>query len=249
MSSYKIRPSPSARGGCSLLSDNRGMAAVEFALVLPVMLTIMFGMATLTEQLLAVHKIELAANSVADIVSTIDKGSSNFGQGAITSSDIDDAFKAARFLTSPLPVANLHVDIYEIELSYANMSGSGATRAANYQAKVVWKASDNGTQELSCGSQLSAGDDGPNSLPAVYLQTPSNTAGGVEANKGRYIIVTHVQYEWTSPFGIGLFNWARTRSSTIFRAGHAQNRNMFIPEHILNQSGGRATTCTGMISP
>jgi Flp pilus assembly protein TadG len=252
MTLFKSPPATRLCRAGKILGDDRGVAAVEFAMILPVMLTIMFGMAAVTESTLVVHKVERVANSVANIVAAKVTGGTNSGQGGLTDVDVTDAFKAAEFLLSPLPAANLHIDIYEIQLSCTGMTGSGSSGNASflYQAKVVWKAAQNGLNNLQCGVALAAGYDGPNALPGEYLTTPGGSSEAAwQGEKDRYIIVTHVRYDYTPPFGIGPFKWVSPQSSQIFRAGHSQNRSVFVPEHIQNKTTGSATTCPNMINP
>ncbi|GLI93748.1 hypothetical protein [Methylocystis echinoides] len=244
-------PAPWRRCAVGILGDDRGIAAVEFALILPIMLLLMFGMSAVVETVLTVHKIERAANSVANVVASKVTGGATSGQGGLTDLDVSEAFKAAEFLLSPLPAADLHMDIYEIQLAYTGKTGSGATANANYnyQAKVVWKASQNGLNQLQCGVPLTAGSDGPNTLPGEYLRTVGGTSEAAwQGQKDRYIIVTHVRYDYTSSFGSGPF-LTRPRSWQFFRAGHSQNRSVAIPEHIQNKTSGAATTCPSMINP
>ena len=59
-----------------------GVAAIEFVIVLPVLLLLFFGMINLTSYLSTLRKVNSAAELVTDLVSRHDK--------TITSSDIED---------------------------------------------------------------------------------------------------------------------------------------------------------------
>lgn len=237
----RIRP---GRWRIERLKDERGIAAVEFALILPFLLTLMFGMAALTERMQETHRIELVADTIADLAAQKSSGGDAIGQAAITDADVAELFKAAEFLISPLPAANLHIDIYELRLSLTSkvVSNGGIVMLSySYAPYVVWRANQNGLNYLQCSTLLSAGSDGPNSLASEYVNMAT-----WDLSKARYIIVTHVRYDYTSPFGYGLFSWGTSATSTSFRAGHAQNRNTYSPAHIQNKTTGAAVTCPSM---
>ena len=209
--------------------DDRGMAAVEFALIFPVMLSLMFGMASVTEQLQAVHKIELVANTLADLAAAKTTGGDGLGQAAITDDDLSDIFKAAEFLISPLPKDKLKIDIYQIMIS-GTMS-----RKNRYQANAIWRASQNGAALLACGANLKAGTDG-------NANEISGSLFGTDLGRERFLIVAHVSYDYTPPFGLGQFGWNSPTTTKIFRAGYAQVRNLWSLGLIQNKASG-ATTC------
>ncbi len=222
------------------LGDDRGTAAVEFALVFPFMLTLMFGMATLTERMLATRKVELAANALADLAAAKTRGGDIPGQAAITDADVTELFNAAAFLLSPLPVANLHIDVYEV----ASQQTYTTTRSGDMYittpgprvVRLAWKASQNGLNYLQCDVDLSFGADGAaNTLPTEFKSEFSSY--------NTYMLVAHVSYDYTSSYGIGPFNWAKGSTSTIFRTGYARPRNVFNPAHIQDKASN-ATSCT-----
>ena len=82
-----------------------GVAAIEFVIVLPVLLLLFFGMINLTSYLSTLRKVNSAAELVTDLASRHDK--------TITSSDIDDYFKAAALLFLPATADGLQVQLYD----------------------------------------------------------------------------------------------------------------------------------------
>jgi Flp pilus assembly protein TadG len=212
------------------LRDDRGVAAVEFALIFPVMLTLMFGMASLTEQMVATQKIESVAHTLADLAAAKTGGGDEIGQPAITDSDVKDLFKAAELLISPLPASKLKIDIYQVGIF------GTTSRTTMYRALVMWKANQNGTNLLSCGVSLTAGDDGDtNKISGDYLAN--------EAGKQRGLILAHVKYDYSSPFGLGPFNWGRSSTISIFRAGYASPRNLFGGNGFIQDKASNVETC------
>lgn len=227
-------------GKLGWLRNDRGTAAVEFALIFPVMLTLMFSMATVTERMLAIRKVENVANTLADLAAAKTKGGDVPGQAAITDADVTELFKAAEFLISPMPVANLHIDVYEVgsqkTFTYTNYGDSIAITPGPRKAKVAWKASQQGLNYLQCNVELGFGADGAaNTLPSELANDFS------EWNK--YVIVVHVSYDYTSMYGTGLFNWTKKSTSAIFRTAYARPRNVFSPAHIQDKASN-ATSCS-----
>jgi len=74
------------RYGMKLLRDERGFAASEFALWLPVMILILFGCFEATRYILIHQKLDRAATQVADLVGQAE---------ALTNGQLDDIYNAA----------------------------------------------------------------------------------------------------------------------------------------------------------
>jgi Flp pilus assembly protein TadG len=126
--------------------DRDGVSAVEFALILPFMLTLYLGGAELGDGLAVQFKATLAARTVADLASqyiTID------------SSTMSDILGAASTVVTPYSPTNMIVTVSE--LTTTNSSGS---------ATVTWSAS-NGTPRTA-GSTLT--------LPTALRTLPSGTS-------------------------------------------------------------------------
>lgn len=89
--------------------SDSGVAAVEFAIVLPVLLLLFFGMINITHYLSAVRRTNVAADLVADLVTRHAE--------TITSSAVDDYFLAAELSFRPGVPADLQIDVYSFFLS------------------------------------------------------------------------------------------------------------------------------------
>ncbi len=61
--------SRSSRRICQLLDDLRGVSAIEFAFILPLMLTIYIGTFEVSQGVSAMRKVTLTAHTIADLVS------------------------------------------------------------------------------------------------------------------------------------------------------------------------------------
>lgn len=104
--------------------DRRGVAAVEFALILPVMLTIYFGGIELGNGLAIEVKVTGTAHIVADLASQY---------VTIDNSDMSNILGAASSIIAPYSASNIVVTVSEVT---TNASGN---------ATVTWSDSLNGT--------------------------------------------------------------------------------------------------------
>ena len=84
--------------------DNRGIAAIEMAFIMPLLLLLYFGLFDLTALITLNRKISYSASVVADLVSQ--------NKTTVTAADITDYINAAELVMSPTPIANVRVDVY-----------------------------------------------------------------------------------------------------------------------------------------
>ncbi len=104
--------------------DRRGVSAIEFAIVLPFMLTLYLGSVELGDGLAVQFRTTLAARTVTDLTSQY---------VTIDSSTMNDILGAASTVMTPYSAANMVVTVSEI------------TTNANGHGTVTWSASLNGT--------------------------------------------------------------------------------------------------------
>jgi Flp pilus assembly protein TadG len=105
--------------------DRAGISAVEFALVLPFMLTLYLGSSELGDGLAAQFKATLAARTVADLASQYT---------SIDSATMSEILGAASTVMTPYSTNNMAVTVSELQFS----SGSNI-------ATVQWSCTLNGT--------------------------------------------------------------------------------------------------------
>jgi Flp pilus assembly protein TadG len=104
--------------------DRDGLSAVEFAMVLPVMLTLYLGSVQLGDGLAIKFRTALAARTVADLASQY---------VSIDGSTMSSILGAASIVVAPYPAANMIVTVSEITID------------ANGHATITWSDSLNGT--------------------------------------------------------------------------------------------------------
>lgn len=113
-------------------SDTRGVSAVEFAMILPLMLTLFLGGVEVSQGVAIDRKVTLTARTVADLVAQVAK---------IDTAGVNAALGASSAILAPYPVANAKITV------------SVVTIDANGNAKIAWSATKNGTAR-SVGSSV-----------------------------------------------------------------------------------------------
>jgi Flp pilus assembly protein TadG len=113
--------------------DQRGMSAVEFAMVLPLMLALYLGMAEVSDAVGVDRKVTLTAHTAADLVSQV---------SSINNADMNNLLSASTAVIAPYNDAPLKVTV-----SLITIDSSGV-------AKVTWSDTRNGSAR-AVGSSVS----------------------------------------------------------------------------------------------
>lgn len=106
------------------LRCRRGVAAVEFALILPILLLLLLGSSELTRALTYDRKVSQAAATVGDLVAQSD---------SLTASDMTDIFAAVGAIMQPYSSTGLALTIASV------------TYDSNKVGTVAWSCSSGGT--------------------------------------------------------------------------------------------------------
>jgi Flp pilus assembly protein TadG len=96
-----------------LRRDERGVSAVEFAFIAPVLILFYFGMAELTQALLADRRSSHVASSIGDLVAQDDN---------LTGADIADIWKIGAIVMSPFDTTTLQMRVTQISSNAANVA-------------------------------------------------------------------------------------------------------------------------------
>jgi len=132
--------------------DERGVAAVEFALVLPIMAIILLGCFEVPRFVMIYQKIARASAGVADLVAQADD--------PITADQLTDVYSAAQMMMQPY---DLKTNGKVIISSINNVNGSGVT--------MTWQRSSG---SASATSRLGAQGSNPSSKLPTGLSPASN---------------------------------------------------------------------------
>ena len=98
---------------CSFVQDRRGIAAVEFALILPILVTLFLGIVEVSNLLSADSKMRAVSASVSDLVT-------QDADGLVSAGDIAIYNLAAVNIMSPIPVNNrlvVTITTYSVDAS------------------------------------------------------------------------------------------------------------------------------------
>ena len=85
--------------------DRRGVSAVEFALVTPLIILLFFGLNELGQGLMAQRRVSHIASAIGDLAAQ---------SSALHDSDLTDIFSVANFMMDPLPHGGLTMRITSI---------------------------------------------------------------------------------------------------------------------------------------
>ena len=107
-----------------LAKDQSGVSAVEFAMLLPLMLTLYLGAVEVSQGIAADRKLAITARTVADLVSQVT---------TIDNNGITNSLAAASAVMAPYPSNNLKVTV------------SSVTVDAQGNATIAWSDTLNGT--------------------------------------------------------------------------------------------------------
>jgi len=113
-----------------LRSDQRGVAAVEFALIAPIMVLIYCGLAELSIAMMAERRAAHSASVVADLVAQ---------SGQITATELGDIYQIGNAIMYPFPSATLKLRITSVVAD------------ANAIPKMAW-SQGNGLTPLPAGT-------------------------------------------------------------------------------------------------
>lgn len=142
-----------------LVRERRAVSAVEFALILPVMLTLFLGGTEITQGITIKRKTTIATRTIGDLVA----------QGTnITNDELTAIFAATSAVLAPYSAANLKMTISSVVVD------------ADNQATIVWSDGYNGATPHTDGEIITL-PNGLNAFPntsliwaeAEYTYTPA----------------------------------------------------------------------------
>ena len=113
-----------ARRVVDFIGDRRGLSAVEFALLLPLMLTLYLGGVEVSNGVAANRKVAITARTVSDLAARMT---------TIYNADMTNILGASSAVIAPYSVSNLKVTVSEV-----NIDNKG-------KATIAWSDSLNGT--------------------------------------------------------------------------------------------------------
>jgi TadE-like protein len=187
-----------------LAPDRSGTVAVEFALLLPLMLSLFIASMMITDVVMAYMKVNAAAETVADLIAQQQK--------TLADSDVLDYGNAARGVMSPLPTAQTVSGVTTpiLKLSYASVvwvNGApvpttlGGTAS---DANGSWHQEDGGAK-LSNASVIATAN-------TVCTATTTDMNGNpltatAPCPDGQSVVIVQATYNYPMPFSFVPFQW------------------------------------------
>ena len=105
-------------------SDKRGVSAVEFAMLLPLMITLYIGGVEVSQAIAVDRKVTLVARTLGDLVAQ---------STSVNSTEMSNILNAASSVVQPYSSSLIKVTVSRVDVD------------ANKVAKVVWSKTKNGT--------------------------------------------------------------------------------------------------------
>ena len=93
--------------------DTQGLAAVEFAMILPIMLTLYFGTLETVDALTASRRVANVAETAADLVAQ---------ETTVSSADLNDVFAASAAILTPYDTTAIKITISSVVASSSNVT-------------------------------------------------------------------------------------------------------------------------------
>lgn len=190
------------RSALDMFRDRSGIAATEFAFIVPLMLVMFFGVVEFSQGVAVDRKVTMVSRTLSDLTSQAPSSAPQATQSTINDTYMQNVFTAAIAMFQPYAAAPTNAQISEV---YVDSSGN---------AKVQWsKAATIGsgaTQATLTASTRSAGDDVTNVVPPSLLV------------KKTYLIWSEVSYRYVptigyvmAPSGVPLSDFAYTRPRQV----------------------------------
>jgi Flp pilus assembly protein TadG len=188
-----------------LACDRSGVAAIEFALVLPVMLLLFIGSFEATNLVLASMKLEASAETAADLVAQTKVNT------VLQSTDFTNITNAAKQVLTPLPTSGTL-----LKVAYASATYSTGTAVIDWHYEVnsataITTANiPNSASLANLGSQTSGSTDSviivkltyAYSSPISYVLSSSYSLVESAFNRPRYMNCVAVNL--SAPFNTGV---------------------------------------------
>jgi len=155
-----------------LLDDCSGLAAIEFAMVLPIMVVLFFGVVEISSAVSVDRKASLVARTLSDLTSQM---------ASVADADLTSFGEAAKAIMTPYPASPLVSSITEV---YVDKT-SGV-------ARVQW------SKALTIGTtgSVTVASVAPHNPGDVVVLPPTLIVA-----KGTYVIWSEVSYKYTPAVG------------------------------------------------
>jgi Flp pilus assembly protein TadG len=169
------------RSAVSVLRDQSGIAATEFALIVPIMLVMFFGTVEFSSGVAVDRKVTLVARTLSDLTSQSPPSAAQSPSSAVNDSYLQNVFTASIAILTPYSPTPAKVTLSEIYVDSSNIAKIQWSRAATIASGA--------TQATLTVSSRNPGDNVTAILPAAL------------SVKQTYLILSEVSYLYTPTVG------------------------------------------------
>jgi Flp pilus assembly protein TadG len=170
-----------------LLDDRSGLAAVEFAMIFPIMVVMVFGVIELSSAISAYRKAILAARTLSDLTSQMK---------SVANADLTNSGEAAKAIMTPYPPSPLVSSITQVYVD--------KTTAV---ARVQWSRG----LTIDTSGKVEIAPTAPHNPGDVVVLPPDLVKA-----KGTYVIWSKVSYKYTPAVGYMLAKTGITFEDAAF---------------------------------
>lgn len=164
--------------------DQRGVSALEFALIMPLIVGLVFGMSNVSQALMAQRRVNHIASAMGDLTSQ---------NQSMVDADFTDIFSVAGFMMQPLDQSSLSIRITSVILD------------VNKVARVDWSF---------LGPQLSPGLAHGAQVAGIPTGLVSNTGDSVIMAETQYTFIAPVKALMPNGISFHEVYYFRPRKST-----------------------------------
>ena len=217
------------------LRDASGVAAVEFAFILPLLLLIYLGTNGLTQAISAARGTTVLTRTLADLVSQ------QPANVPLTDAISQNIFAASTAELAPFSTTGLKMTLSNVEF----VANAAATASGGYDAKTRWSVSFSGGTLRACAPNPYKG---PVLTPVANGTSPSMTTMPVGLYAAGFVIVADVAYVYAPTLGLFTWDMANGKASSSPIAFNMNRTEYMRPRQTDNiryttGSGPTATIC------
>ena len=201
----------------SFCSERGGVAAVEFAMILPLILLLYIGIVDVTRGVIASRKLNLLSRTVSDLISQQPTSL------AVPISKLSTILASATAVMQPYPITNLKLTVSAVTIQQI----ANSKPAACCDVVVNWSFTQAGstTYLRTCKSKLTQVADGtaPSLTTFPKSLVTANSAQGYGYANGAvsYIIITDASYVYAPIFNQAISWFAAGMNKTTYMVPRA----------------------------
>ncbi len=215
------------------LADRRGVAAVEFAIIMPLILLMYIGSLDVTRGVMASRKVAILSRTVSDLVSQ------QATTAPLSTSTVSLIFTAASSIMVPYSTTGLKITASAIDIK-AKSDGTCC------QAVVRWSFTQGGTLR-ACTTPLTQVADGtaPTStnIPVSIINGTKAGGFGYSSGASSYLIIADVSYTYVPFFQQAVAWFMNGMTKTTYMVPRSTTGPLTLASPIVAATGQSGIAC------